>query len=143
MRVSEIMSSDVYSVTTDVPLTAAAALMREQSIGMVPVTQNRQLVGVVTDRDIVVRGLADARNPDTTPIKDIMSSQIVYCRDGDDADAAALQMKESQIRRLPVINEAGQLIGILALGDLASQSDTIRPAAIALSGVSQERATPK
>lgn len=135
MKVSEAMSRDVQIASPDQTIQAAAQLMADIDAGVLPVGENDQLVGMLTDRDIAVRAVALGRDPQT-PVGEIMTPDVKYCFDDDDADEVCSNMAEQQIRRMPVVNREKRLIGILSLGDLATTGDG---AAVghALSGISQ------
>lgn len=88
------------------------------NVGLLPVTDSDRLVGMITDRDIAVRGVARGRGPDT-PVRDVMTEDVKYCFEDQDLDDVTLNMGEIQVRRLPVVNKDKQLVGIIALGDIA------------------------
>jgi CBS domain-containing protein len=137
MNVSEVMSSDVYVSSPDDTLQTAAQAMVDLDTGVLPVGDGDRLVGIITDRDIVVRGVARALDPATTTIRDLMSSGVCYCFDDEDVEDAAQQMAELQVRRLPVLNRSKRLVGIISLGDLSQEADT-RVTGDALQGVSED-----
>jgi CBS domain-containing protein len=99
------------------------------------VGENDRLVGVITDRDITVRAVADGKDPRSTKVRDVMSSGVRWIYDDASTKEAAQIMSKNQIRRLPVINHDKRLVGIVSIGDFAVESSEIRPAAEALSGV--------
>ncbi|MEL7564548.1 MAG: CBS domain-containing protein [Dehalobacterium sp.] len=136
MKVRDIMTENVEIVTPETSLEDVAKIMTENDIGCVPVCQNQTVLGMITDRDIIIRVIAKGKNPATTRAKDIMSTEIKTVSPDTDAHAAANIMSESQIKRLPVV-ENGKLTGILALGDLAIEDIHIDEAGNALSGISQ------
>lgn len=119
--VSEIMSTEPASVPGRVAVSAAARMMRERGIGDVLVTDEGRLRGVLTDRDIVVRAVADER-ADTATAVEICSQDVVTCRPTDEVDRAVALMREHAIRRLPVVDD-GELVGVVSLGDLALERD--------------------
>lgn len=125
MRVSEIMTRDFQVVTTRTSLQSAAALMRNGGFGYLPVKDGDKLKGALTDRDIVVRGLADGLGPEA-PVGHILSETMIYCFEDDDIREAADLMKREQIRRLAVLNDAKRLTGIVSLGDIARVTDDQR-----------------
>jgi CBS domain-containing protein len=125
MQVADAMTRDVKMVNPGQSIADAARMMADSDIGSLPVAENDRLVGMVTDRDIVVRGIARGKAPDTT-IKEVMSTDIKYCFEDNDLDDVARNMGDLQIRRLPVVNRDKRLVGIVALGDLA---ETDEPAA--------------
>ncbi len=121
MNASEIMTKDPACCTPDTSAQDVARLMRETDCGAIPVVQDlrsNKLIGMVTDRDLAVRGLADGRSPDT-PICEMMSSDIQSVREDADAKEVKRVMKEHQVRRVPVVNESGECVGIIAQADLA------------------------
>ena len=134
MRIAEAMTRDVQMVNPDQSIVDAARLMADCDCGALPVTENERLIGMITDRDIVVRALAEGKSGDTR-IKDVMSADIKYCFEEDDLDSVARNMGDLQIRRLPVVSRDKRLVGIVSLGDIAT-SDEI-PAADALSHISE------
>lgn len=118
-KVAEIMHSGVEWVSPDTKLAEVAKIMRDKDIGAVPVGKNDRLVGMITDRDLAVRALADGRDPATLTAGDIMSKPIAYCH-ADEAIEDAIRLMESrQIRRLPVINERKRMVGMLSIGDIS------------------------
>ena len=135
MKVSEVMTRDVQTVTPDQPVREAANFMLRADAGAIPVTQGDRLVGMITDRDIAVRGVAAGHGPDT-PVRELMTNDIVAARLDDDTDDVAARMSEAQVRRLPVIDDQEKLCGIVSLGDL-SQDGEDDEAEQALEGVSQ------
>ena len=122
MKVSDIMTRDVRLLSPDQTIREAASLMADIDAGAVPVGENDRLVGMITDRDIVVRAVAQGKSADTK-VADVMSKEMLYCFDTDDIDAVARNMGKAQVRRLPVVNEDKRLVGIISLGDLARNDD--------------------
>ena len=138
MKVSEIMTSNPEVVTPEQPIQEAAKLMLSADAGVVPVQEGDQLVGMITDRDIAVRIVAEGRGPDT-PVRDAMSEKPLFCFDDEDVDEVAIQMSNAQVRRFPVVSREGQrLVGIVSLGDLTKLDDEGQSAEAALAGVSRE-----
>ena len=136
MLVSELMTDSVISIAPDEPASLAARLLFRHNIGAIPVcTDDGRLRGIVTDRDIVLRCVAAENDPETTPVREIMSRSIVTVSPSDDVREAARQMSESQVRRLPVV-EGGRLVGMLALGDMAKTHSFDMEASKALSEIS-------
>jgi len=119
MKVKEAMHKGVDWVGPDTPVIELAKLMRSRDIGAVPIGENDRLIGMVTDRDIVCKGLAqdnfDARS---ATVRDVMTSGIHCCRDDDDLVKAVKHMEGLNVRRLPVINKSKRMVGILSLGDV-------------------------
>ena len=135
MKVSEVMTRDVQTVRPDQPVQQAATFMLNANAGSVPVTEGDRLVGMITDRDIAVRAVAKGYGPDT-PVRDVMTNDMICARESDDVADAASKMSEAQVRRLPVIDSDERLCGIVSLGDLAREADN-DCAGEALEGVSQ------
>lgn len=135
MKISEVMSRDVQLVGPDETLGQAASLMKKLDSGIVPVSENDRLVGMLTDRDIAIRAVAEGRGPETR-VRDIMSSEVKYCFEDEDVAHVAENMAELQIRRLPVMSRDKRLIGIVSLGDLATVG-SLPKSARALHGISQ------
>lgn len=119
MQLKDVMTRDVEIVETDMTLQDAASRMDELDVGVLPVREGDQLVGMLTDRDITVRAVAAGRDPKQTKVGEIMSPDLVYCYEDQDVKAAAQTMATHQIRRLPVLSRDQQLVGIVSLGDLA------------------------
>ena len=120
MKVKDAMHKGVDWVSPDTPVTEIAKLMRDHDVGAIPIGENDRLVGMVTDRDIVCKGLAqdnfDAR---TTTARDVMTAEIHCCREDEDLVKAVRHMEELKVRRLPVINKRKRMIGMLSLGDVS------------------------
>ena len=135
MKVSEVMTRDVQTVRPDQTAREAANFMLNADAGSIPVTEGDRLIGMITDRDIAVRGVAKGNGPDT-PVRDLMSNDIICARDNDDIEEVASKMSQAQVRRLPVIDEQERLCGIVSLGDLSRETDD-QTAGQALEGVSQ------
>ncbi len=122
MRVADAMTRDVALVTPDQSIIDAAKMMAECDCGSLPVQENDRLVGMVTDRDIVVRALAQGKTD--SKVRDVMSTDIKYCYEDDDIDDVAHNMGDLQIRRLPVVDKNKRLVGIVSLGDITQTADT-------------------
>ena len=135
MKISEVMTRDVQTVRPDQPVQQAASFMLSADTGSIPVTDGDRLIGMITDRDIAVRGVAKGYGPDT-PVRELMTDDIICVRDNDDVDDVASKMSEAQVRRLPVIDDQERLCGIVSLGDLSRQADE-DAASEALQGVSE------
>ena len=120
MRVSEIMTRDVHLASPNDTITAVARQMAENDIGFMPVGDDDRLIGMITDRDIVVRGVADGMDPQAR-VADIMTTDVKYCFDDDEVDDVARNMGDIQVRRLPVVNHDKQLVGIVSLADAARE----------------------
>lgn len=135
----DLMSPDVQFVSPDMRIEEAARKMRDGDFGMLPVAENDHMIGAISDRDIVVRAIAKGLGADTK-VRDVMSDGIAWAYEDDSVEQAAKIMSERQVRRLPVVNRAKRLVGIVALGDFAVQSTEIRPAAQALTEISKPQA---
>jgi len=122
MKVKDVMHRGVEWVGPQTTITEIARKMLDEDIGSVPVGENDRLVGMVTDRDIVTRGLARVKNCLDLVAKDVMTKPIVYARADEDVDDALHIMVKNQIRRLPVIDENKRLVGILSLGDISEKA---------------------
>ena len=136
MKVADVMTTNVRLVTPNQTLREAAKMMLEADIGAVPVTENDRLVGMITDRDIAVRGVANGKGP-SAKVKAIMTEQVKYCFEDEDLDQISKNMASIQMRRLPVMNREKRLVGIVSLGDLATTNRPHGEAEQALHGVSR------
>jgi CBS domain-containing protein len=119
MKVKDVMHKGVDWVSPDTPVTELAKLMREHDIGAIPIGEDDQLIGVVTDRDIVCKGLAQDGFDARATARDVMTPGIHCCREDDELAKAVRHMEALKIRRLPVINKSKRMIGILSLGDVS------------------------
>jgi CBS domain-containing protein len=137
MQVFEAMTPEVVSVPPETTLVDAAQTMKELDVGPLPVCDGDRLLGMVTDRDIIVRAIAEGRDPRATEVRDVMTSEIVCCREDDDVRHAARLMQDSQLRRLLVVNEEGRLVGIVSLGDIVLQTGDDKLAGKTLEKVSE------
>ncbi len=122
MRVKDVMHKGVTWVPPTTPIRDLAKRMRDEDIGAVPIGENDRLVGMVTDRDITCRGVANGQNFAKLTARDVMSKPIVFCRTDDQLDAAIKVMESKSIRRLPVINERKRMVGMLTLGDVSGKA---------------------
>ena len=119
MQIREIMTREPVVVGPDMVLKEAAERMRDLDSGVLPVGQQDRVVGMLTDRDITIRATAAGKDPNQTPVEAVMTPDVVYCYEDEDARDAARKMEEHQLRRLIVLNRDERLVGILSLGDLA------------------------
>ena len=122
MKVSDVMTRDVETVRPEQTVREAASFMLSSDAGSIPVTEGDRLIGMITDRDIAVRGVAHGHGPDT-PVRELMTSGIVCARIDDDVEEVATRMAEAQVRRLPVLDDDERLCGIVSLGDLSREAD--------------------
>jgi CBS domain-containing protein len=136
MKVSEIMTREVETVTPDTTLQEAAKLMARVDAGALPILENDRLSGIITDRDIAVRAVGEGRDPATTKVRDIMSAQVRHVAEDDNVEQVADLMAELQVRRLPVVNRERRVVGIVSLGDIAREKKP-RTAGEALQGISR------
>jgi CBS domain-containing protein len=120
--VEEIMTRDPRTVNADDPVIDAARIMRDDDIGDVIVVDNGDVKGIVTDRDIVVRDVAEGRDPESTPVREVCTTGITALEPGETVDDALRKMREADIRRLPVV-DGGRPVGIVSLGDLAVERE--------------------
>ena len=124
MRVKNIMTAGVECIKPDDSLIQAASRMRDLNVGALPVCGSQdKLVGIITDRDIAVRGVAEGCAPSGTKVSDCMTPDIIFCFENQDVGEAANLMEERQVRRVAVLNEHKRLVGIVSLGDLAVKGD--------------------
>ena len=121
--VRDIMTPSPHTIQSIESVMNAAQLMRKSDIGDVIVVEDEQLFGILTDRDIVVRVLAEGRDPETTPVGDICSRELTTVRPTDSVGDVVRVMREKAIRRLPVVEESGEVIGIVSIGDVAVERD--------------------
>ena len=119
MKIQDVMTADVSFVGPDTPILEIARKMRDGGIGSTPVIENDRLAGIVTDRDIVVRVIAEGGDVRTKTARDAMSPGILYCYADDSVEAVLENMGGQQIRRLPVVDRDKRLVGVVSLGDLA------------------------
>ena len=119
MKIHEIMSREVRTISPDTTLQEAALLMRQADIGALIVNDADCMIGVLTDRDLVIRAMAEGTSIDT-PIREVMSDEVLYCYDDEEVDHIAKNMAQNQKRRLPVVNRDKRLVGIVSLANLAS-----------------------
>ena len=123
MKVKDAMHKGVDWVSPDTPVTELAKLMCEHDIGAIPIGENDRLIGMVTDRDIVCKGLAqDDFDPLSATARNVMTPGIHCCRDDDDLAKAVQHMEKLKVRRLPVINKSKRMVGILSLGDISNSA---------------------
>jgi len=135
MNVREVMTPDVVVASPEDTLQRAAEMMIDIDAGVLPVGENDRLVGILTDRDITVRGVAAGKEPAECTVREVMSPDIKYIYEDESIEDAARNMAELQMRRLPVLNREKRLVGIVSLGDLALKDKS--DAADALKGVSR------
>jgi CBS domain-containing protein len=135
MMVREAMTRDVRVASPDETIQQAAHIMEDLDAGVLPVGDNDRLVGMITDRDIAIRGIAHGKGPNAT-VREIMSTEVKYCFEDQDLEEVADNMGELQVRRLPVVDRDKRLVGILSLGDIATCRENA-PAGDALGRISR------
>lgn len=135
MRVSECMTRDVTITSPQETMRQAAKMMADCDSGVLPVGENDRLIGVITDRDIAVRGVAEGKSPDTQ-VREVMSAEVRYCYEDDDVSTVLRNMGDLQVRRLPVLSRGKRLVGIISLSDLAAHG-AATPAGEALSDIAR------
>ena len=119
VTVNEIMHRDVRRINADMSLVDAARKMRDLDVGCLPVYEDDELVGIITDRDVACRAIAEAREPAATMVRDVMSRDVTFCFDDQLAVDAAHIMQQKKVRRLPVFDRDNHVVGILTLSDLS------------------------
>ena len=137
MKVAEVMSRGIEPIAASASVQEAAMQMAEYDVGAVLIGTKEALEGILTDRDIILRLVVDGRNPAEVPVKEVMSSTLFTCREDETLDAAFAQMRERQIRRMPVCDTAGRPVGVVTLGDLAKFVESDAAAGEALREVSE------
>jgi CBS domain-containing protein len=126
MEIREIMTRHVDVIPPDASVREAAAKMKELDVGAIPVCDGQKLSGLLTDRDITVRAVAEGRDPSAVRVSEVMSSEIAYCFEDETIEQAAKLMESKQIRRLPILDRNKQLAGIISLGDISVRTEASR-----------------
>jgi CBS domain-containing protein len=134
MKISDCMTRNVQLADPSQTLAEVAQIMIDLDLGILPVGENDRLIGIITDRDIAVRGIAQGLGPDAE-VRDVMSDDVRYCYDDQSIEEVADRMGEIRVRRLPVLNREKRLVGIVSLGDIAQSADG--RSTTALRGISQ------
>lgn len=140
MKVKEAMHKGVEWVLPDTSVTALANKMRQFDVGAIPIGENDRLIGMVTDRDIPVRGIAEGKDVSKLTARDVMSKGIIWCREDDSVNDAAHTMESKHVRRLPVLDANKRMVGMLSLGDI-SHAASQRTAAEVAKAVSAHHAS--
>jgi len=120
-QVADIMTRSIATVQREETLQAAARRMREMDVGWLPVLDGKALVGMLTDRDITVRGVADGMVAQESRVADVMTADVVWCRADDSVEEVMAEMGDAQVRRLPVLDADNEVVGVVALADLATR----------------------
>jgi CBS domain-containing protein len=142
MQLNQIMTREVETIPPDFSIAEAADTMRLMDVGSLPVCDGTRLVGMLTDRDIAIRAVADGRDPNSTRVSSCMSPEVLYCFEDEDTLDAEHLMQEKQIRRLPILNRDKQLTGIVALADIAIRTNDIKEVAETVREISQATSAP-
>ena len=125
MKVKDVMQDDIVYLLPEASIEDCAKLMENNHIGCLPICDNnKKILGIVTDRDIILRSIACDKNVKSTPVKDIMSTKVFFCKEEDDITNAQNLMSKEQIRRLPVVDKNNSVIGMLSIGDLCMNKNT-------------------
>jgi CBS domain-containing protein len=124
--VRDLMSSNPCSIDAEKPVAYAAKMMRDEDVGLAPIVEGDRLVGTVTDRDIAIRVVAEGKDPESTKVKEIASTDLVTVDPRQNLDEALRLMAQHQVRRLPVVEEDGRLVGVVAQADVARSADDSR-----------------
>jgi CBS domain-containing protein len=137
MQIKDIMTQGVETVSPDATIADAADTMRNLDIGALPVCDGVRLVGILTDRDMIIRAVAEGRDPKTTRVSSCMTRDVLYCFEDENTEDAEKLMQEKQIRRLPILDRDKQLVGIIALADVATKTDDAAETARTVREISQ------
>jgi CBS domain-containing protein len=124
--VQELMTSNPCSIDSDKSVAYAAKMMRDENVGLAPIVEGNRLIGTVTDRDIAVRVVAEGKDPESTKVTDIASTELVTVEPQQDLEEALRLMGKHQVRRLPVVEEGGRLVGVVAQADVARNAADAR-----------------
>jgi CBS domain-containing protein len=121
--IKDVMTSDPCSIDAGKSVAYAAKMMRDEDVGLAPIVEDDKLIGMLTDRDIAIRVVAEGRNPDQVTVREVASKQVVTIDPQQDLDQALRIMAKHQVRRLPVVEEDGTLVGVVAQADIAREGD--------------------
>jgi CBS domain-containing protein len=121
--IREVMTSNPSSIDAEKPVAYAAKMMRDEDVGLAPIVEGDRLVGTLTDRDIAIRVVAEGRDPEATKVRDVASTDLVTVDPQQDLDEALRLMAQHQVRRIPVVEEDGRLVGVVAQADVAREAD--------------------
>ena len=124
--IRDVMTSNLCTIDAEKPVAYAAKMMKEEDVGLAPIVEGDKLVGMLTDRDIAIRIVAEGRNPDQVKVRDVASKQVVTIDPQQDLDEALRIMAKHQVRRLAVVEEGGRLVGVVAQADIARKGDDTR-----------------
>ena len=135
MNIKDIMSKDVIVVAPTTTLNDVAKKMKDHDCGSILVASDDRLLGVITDRDLTLRSVAESLDPAKTTADKVMTKEVLYCRDGDDVASVAENMTRNKVRRLPVLDENKRLVGIVSLGDIAANGNDEKASGTALGAI--------
>jgi CBS domain-containing protein len=121
-KISELMTTNPCAIEADKPVTYAAQMMKRENVGLAPIVEGDRLVGTLTDRDIVTRVVAEGKDPQSVAVREVASTDVVSIDPQQDLDEALRLMASNQVRRLPVVEEDGRLVGVLAQADVAREA---------------------
>ena len=136
MKVKDIMTKDITYINPDSKVVEAAQLMQKHNVGSIPVSDQSGVIGIVTDRDIIVRNIAHGKDPKETPVRDVMTGQVIMASPDMEVDEVAGMMASKQIRRVPVVDN-NMIVGMVALGDIATDKRFSMEASEALAEISK------
>jgi len=139
-KCNEVMTKNPFCCLPNDVVVKVAQLMKSTAIGSIPVIENEEtnkLVGIVTDRDLALKIVAEGRDPQTTKVADVMSRKVVTCRDDDDMHKALDAMSKHQLRRIPVVDKDNRIVGIIAQADVATRVNDTKKTAELVKGISQ------
>ena len=137
MRVAEIMTPDVEVAAPDDWVQTAAALMRDNGAGVLPVCESGRLVGMITDRDITIRAVAEGKSPSGCIVREVMTEPVNYAFEDDEVDDVARKMAQWQVHRLPVLNREKELVGIVSVSDISLEARDQKSTAQAVHGIAR------
>src|SRR5437763_15196187 len=124
--IRDLMTKNPCAIDADKPIAYAAKMMRDEDVGLAPIVEGEKLIGTLTDRDIAIRVVAEGKDPDRTKTRDVATTRLVTVDPQQDLDEALRLMAQHQVRRLPVVEEDGRLVGVVAQADVASSADDTR-----------------
>jgi CBS domain-containing protein len=125
-NIKDVMTSDPCTIDADKSVAYAAKMMRDEDVGLAPIVEGDKLIGMLTDRDIAIRVVAEGRNPEQVTVREVASQQVVTIDPQQDLSEALRIMAKHQVRRLPVVEEDGRLVGVVAQADVARKGDDSR-----------------
>jgi len=125
MKVREIMSTNVECVSPDTGVKEVALKMKNLDVGFIPVCENDRLVGTLTDRDVVLRGVAEGRDLNTTKARELMTNDIIWCFEDEDVKTVAKKMRETEVRRMLILNRDKRLVGVVSIGDVSQVEEKV------------------